>query len=128
MFSRFTFLKRRREAFDDVASTARRPLRKGAIDLTQIDTAGTGPAGGITHEDLEVFVAHAPGAVQSRGSRARAAITDVELVCLRRRIAEKMAVAHAHIPHITYVEEIDVTALEDLRATLVVTSGRNSRD
>ncbi len=29
-----------------------------------------------------------------------------------------MALANAHIPHITYVEEIDVTALEELRAAL----------
>jgi 2-oxoisovalerate dehydrogenase E2 component (dihydrolipoyl transacylase) len=29
-----------------------------------------------------------------------------------------MAVAHARIPHITYVEEVDVTALEALRETL----------
>jgi 2-oxoisovalerate dehydrogenase E2 component (dihydrolipoyl transacylase) len=37
---------------------------------------------------------------------------------LRRKIAEKMSAAHSHIPHITYVEEVDVTGLEDLRATL----------
>jgi 2-oxoisovalerate dehydrogenase E2 component (dihydrolipoyl transacylase) len=37
---------------------------------------------------------------------------------LRRRIAEKMAIANARIPHITYVEEIDITALEELRSTL----------
>jgi 2-oxoisovalerate dehydrogenase E2 component (dihydrolipoyl transacylase) len=37
---------------------------------------------------------------------------------LRRRIAEKMAVAKARIPHITYVEEVDVTSLEELRAAL----------
>ena len=29
-----------------------------------------------------------------------------------------MAIANARIPHITYVEEVDVTALEELRATL----------
>ena len=40
------------------------------------------------------------------------------MIGLRRRIAEKMALANARIPHITYVEEVDVTALEELRATL----------
>jgi 2-oxoisovalerate dehydrogenase E2 component (dihydrolipoyl transacylase) len=40
----------------------------------------------------------------------------VKLVGLRRRIAERMALANARIPHITYVEEADVTALEELRA------------
>ena len=29
-----------------------------------------------------------------------------------------MAVAQSRIPHITYVEEVDVTALEELRETL----------
>ena len=41
MFSRFTFLKRRREAFDDVASTARRPLRKGAIRVSRSNQNGS---------------------------------------------------------------------------------------
>ena len=40
------------------------------------------------------------------------------MVGLRRRIAEKMALAKARIPHITYVEEVDVGALETLRAAL----------
>ena len=48
----------------------------------------------------------------------RTAIEDVKIVGLRRKIAERMAIANARIPHITYVEEIDVTALEELRATL----------
>ena len=42
---------------------------------------------------------------------------DIKIVGLRRRIAEKMAIANTRIPHITYVEEVDVTALEELRAT-----------
>jgi len=40
------------------------------------------------------------------------------VVGLRRKIAEKMRLAKSRIPHITYVEEVDVTALEDLRAAL----------
>jgi 2-oxoisovalerate dehydrogenase E2 component (dihydrolipoyl transacylase) len=42
-------------------------------------------------------------------------IEDVKIIGLRRRIAQQMAVAHARIPHITYVEEVDVTALEEVR-------------
>jgi len=41
-----------------------------------------------------------------------------EIEELRRKIAEKMAISKSRIPHITYVEEVDVTALEDLRAAL----------
>ena len=56
-------------------------------------------------------------APQSRTSRSSG---------LRRRIAEKMALAKSRIPHITYVEEVDVTALEDLRATLNDESARSA--
>jgi 2-oxoisovalerate dehydrogenase E2 component (dihydrolipoyl transacylase) len=48
----------------------------------------------------------------------KSGVEDIKVVGLRRRIAERMAVAHARIPHITYVEEIEVTALEELRETL----------
>ncbi|MCO5130234.1 MAG: 2-oxo acid dehydrogenase subunit E2 [Xanthobacteraceae bacterium] len=107
----------RRDGEKPIASPAvRLRAREAGVDLRQV--AGTGPAGRITHEDFDAFVARAPGAAPSRGVAARTAITEVKLVGLRRRIAEKMALAHARIPHITYVEEIDVTALEDLRAIL----------
>jgi len=45
-------------------------------------------------------------------------VTDVPMIGLRRKIAEKMEAANARIVPITYVDEIDVTALEDLRAEL----------
>jgi 2-oxoisovalerate dehydrogenase E2 component (dihydrolipoyl transacylase) len=45
-------------------------------------------------------------------------VADVKLAGLRRKIAERMAQANARVAHITYVEEVDVTALEDLRAAL----------
>lgn len=43
---------------------------------------------------------------------------EVRVVGLRRRIAENMAASKRHIPHFSYVEEIDVTALEAMRADL----------
>jgi 2-oxoisovalerate dehydrogenase E2 component (dihydrolipoyl transacylase) len=90
--------------------------REAGIDLRQV--SGTGPAGRITHEDIEQFVARGPGALHSHGLQRRSEVEDIKLVGLRRKIAEKMAVANRHIPHITYVEEIDMGALEDLRAKL----------
>ena len=48
----------------------------------------------------------------------------VKLIGLRRRIAEKMAKAKSRIPHFSYIEEIDVTDLEDLRARLNARPGR----
>ncbi len=52
------------------------------------------------------------------GLAPNTAVEDIKIVGLRRKIAEKMALAKSRIPHITYVEEVDVTALEDLRAAL----------
>jgi 2-oxoisovalerate dehydrogenase E2 component (dihydrolipoyl transacylase) len=91
--------------------------REAGIDLRQVP--GTGPAGRITHEDIDAFLAHG----RRQGTRATGLVPDnsveeIRIVGLRRRIAEKMALAKARIPHITYVEEVDVTALEDLRAAL----------
>jgi 2-oxoisovalerate dehydrogenase E2 component (dihydrolipoyl transacylase) len=91
--------------------------REAGIDLRQVP--GTGPAGRITHDDLDAYIARGPGAAAAGpGLRPRTEVEEIKVVGLRRRIAEKMARAKARIPHITYVEEVDVTALEDLRAKL----------
>ncbi|MES2481424.1 MAG: dihydrolipoamide acetyltransferase family protein [Pseudomonadota bacterium] len=82
---------------------------------------GSGPAGRITHEDLDVYLAArgrrtAPTA--ARGPRQRHGEEAVPVIGLRRRIAQKMQEAKRRIPHFSYVEEIDVTALEALRVQL----------
>jgi 2-oxoisovalerate dehydrogenase E2 component (dihydrolipoyl transacylase) len=62
-----------------------------------------------------------------RAGLARRPRQDIKVVGLRRKIAEKMALSKSRIPHITYVEEIDVTPLEDLRATLNKKPRRSGR-
>ncbi len=107
----------RAAAVRPVASPAvRLRAREAGIDLRQVP--GTGPAGHITHDDLDSFAARDPHVMGSRALQPKSAVEDVKVIGLRRRIAEQMAVAHARIPHITYVEEVDVTALEELRETL----------
>ncbi|MGV3578657.1 2-oxo acid dehydrogenase subunit E2 [Brevundimonas sp.] len=85
---------------------------------------GSGPAGRIEHGDLDAFVSGAGRAPSDHGAspsstyaKAEGA-TEVRIIGLRRKIAEKMAESVRRIPHITYVEEIDMTALEELRAHL----------
>jgi len=83
---------------------------------------GTGPAGRITHADLDAHVdGHRHGAA-ALGRDERYAEQHGEhatpIIGLRRKIAEKMQEAKRHIPHFTYVEEVDVTELEALRAQL----------
>jgi 2-oxoisovalerate dehydrogenase E2 component (dihydrolipoyl transacylase) len=90
--------------------------RQGGIDLRQIP--GSGPAGRITHEDLDAFFARGPGLARPGFLQAKSGVEEIKLVGLRRKIAEKMTAAHSHIPAITYVEEVDVTALDETRASL----------
>ena len=91
--------------------------RESGIDLRQV--AGTGPAGRITHEDLDLFISRGAGPLPAQAGLVRkTAVEEVRMTGLRRRIAEKMSLSTSRIPHITYVEEVDMTALEDLRATM----------
>jgi 2-oxoisovalerate dehydrogenase E2 component (dihydrolipoyl transacylase) len=107
----------RAEGDKPLASPAVRLRAKEAgVDLRQV--AGTGPAGRISHQDLEAFIARGPQAARASGLQQNHWVEDVKIVGLRRRIAERMTLANARIAHITYVEEIDVTALEELRAAL----------
>ncbi len=100
-----------------IASPAVRLRAKEAgVDLRQVP--GSGPAGRITHQDLEDFIARGTSTPRPAGLQRNVAVEDIKLVGLRRKIAERMALAHAHIAPITYVEEVDVTALEELRAAL----------
>ncbi|GGE75656.1 dihydrolipoamide acetyltransferase family protein [Massilia psychrophila] len=83
--------------------------------------AGSGPAGRITHADLDVYVARAGkpagGAAAERYGELHGEQA-VPIIGLRRKIAEKMQDAKRRIPHFTYVEEIDVTEIEALRTQL----------
>jgi 2-oxoisovalerate dehydrogenase E2 component (dihydrolipoyl transacylase) len=102
-------------------------VRKRAWDLgVELQyVAGSGPAGRVTHADLDAHVAghgHGRGAAGGHGQDERYAELQgeeaVPVIGLRRKIAEKMQQAKRQIPHFTYVEEIDVTELETLRTQL----------
>jgi 2-oxoisovalerate dehydrogenase E2 component (dihydrolipoyl transacylase) len=95
----------------------RRRARDAGIDLHAVP--GTGPAGRITHEDLDAVFAGGRASTPAPriGRQPDLTVEDIPIVGLRRRIAERMT-ATTTIPSITYVEEIDVTALETLRKSL----------
>jgi 2-oxoisovalerate dehydrogenase E2 component (dihydrolipoyl transacylase) len=79
---------------------------------------GGGPAGRITHDDLDVYLASRgqPMGGSFTGRRERHGEEAIPVIGLRRKIAQKMQDAKRRIPHFSYVEEIDVTELEALRA------------
>ncbi len=92
----------------------RKRAAEAGVDLRRV--IGSGPAGRITHEDLDSFFENGGSVARGGGGLVRnTSIADIPVVGMRRKIAEKMTIANSHIPHITYVEEIDVTLLEDLR-------------
>jgi 2-oxoisovalerate dehydrogenase E2 component (dihydrolipoyl transacylase) len=100
-----------------IASPAvRRRAREAGVDLRQV--RGTGPAGRIGHDDLDAFLRGAPKAGISAARAANTEVETVKIIGLRRRIAQKMAESKRRVAHFSYVEEVDVTALEALRATL----------
>lgn len=105
-----------------IASPAvRRRAWELGIDLAQI--GATGAAGRIVQADLDAHVARGgprslPAGVSGGRLAPREGEEAVRVIGLRRRIAQKMQEAKRRIPHFTYVEEVDVTELEALRARL----------
>ena len=97
-------------------------VRKRATDLGLDLHAirGSGPDGRITHADLDALSGSRPA---TASLQPRTGVTDVKVIGLRRRIAEKMQESKRRIPHFGYVEEVDVTELEELRQHLNATHG-----
>lgn len=95
----------------------RRRARELHVNLQHV--LGTGPNGRVTHGDIDVHLRSevSPSPTSHRrpyGSHT----TEIQMVGMRRRIAEKMVVSNTQIPHFTYIEEIDITELEALREHL----------
>ena len=110
-------------------SVRRRAWELG-IDLR--DVRATGTAGRIVHADLDAHARAHPtaqaGGAPRPATAAAASPTPsgtrregeqaIPVIGLRRKIALKMQDAKRRIPHFSYVEEVDVTELETLRAVL----------
>ncbi|MDB5737780.1 MAG: bkdB [Sphingomonas bacterium] len=106
----------------------RRRAQEAGVPLENVK--GSGPGGRVRQPDLDAHLKQqvsgpatpaAASPVQTTnvspapdGARWR----DVRITGLRRRIAEKMEISTRRIPHFTYVEEVDVTELEQARALL----------
>ncbi len=89
--------------------------REAGIDLHNVP--GSGPGGRILKKDFEAFLAGggATATPVAAFPQARTGTTEIKVIGLRRKIAERLARSASEIPHFTYVEEVDVTALESLR-------------
>jgi len=94
------------------APAVRKRAFDAGIDLRQI--TGSGPEGRVTQADLLAYISD----MQTPPAASEDGTTDIKVIGMRKKIAEKMALSKSRIPHITIVEEIDMTELEDLRAKL----------
>ena len=100
----------------------RQRAREANIDLQLV--AGSGPGGRISHADLDRHIAGgAAGATSFApvGARAKTKLTgteEVKVIGLRRKIADSMMASYSTIAHFSYFEEVDITALEELRQHL----------
>jgi 2-oxoisovalerate dehydrogenase E2 component (dihydrolipoyl transacylase) len=81
---------------------------------------GSGPEGRVTHADLDAQLLRRVKVAPSSPKPAdpNDAEHTIAVTGMRRKIAQKMQESKRRIPHFTYVEEVDVTELEALRAQL----------
>ncbi|MGY2440452.1 dihydrolipoamide acetyltransferase family protein [Pseudomonas sp. SDO52101_S400] len=98
-------------------------VRKHALDLgIQLRLVrGSGPAGRVLHEDLDAYLAQGQSNASAPAAAAYAQRNDeeqIQVIGMRRKIAQRMQDATQRAAHFSYVEEIDVTAIEELRAHL----------
>jgi len=90
------------------------------VDLVDVKAAG----GHIRHADIDAFLTYGSKlGYRPAQMKARRADEAVKVIGMRRRIADNMSASKRHIPHFTYVEEIDVTAVEAMRADLNANRG-----
>ena len=108
----------------------RQRARTLGIDLA--DVSGSGPKGRVRQADIDSFLSARTGPAKASApapsptpasptpppSSTSDDIDEVPVIGLRRRIAERMQDTKRRIPHFSYIEEIDVTALERARAAL----------
>ncbi|PMV18929.1 MULTISPECIES: dihydrolipoamide acetyltransferase family protein [unclassified Pseudomonas] len=104
-----------------------RPLASPAVRKHALDAGiqlrlvqGTGPAGRILHEDLDAYLqqgAAKPSATANPYAE-RNTEEQIPVIGMRRKIAQRMQDATRRAAHFSYVEEIDVTALDELRVHL----------
>jgi 2-oxoisovalerate dehydrogenase E2 component (dihydrolipoyl transacylase) len=120
----------REEAIALASKTLASPaVRARAADLG-IDLSQVQPADGerVRHADLDAYLRYSAGqGYHAPHSRRGRADESVKVVGMRRRIAENMSASKRAIPHFTYVEEIDVTALEAMRGDLNANRGNRPK-
>ena len=93
----------------------RQRARDLGVDLSQVQPHGDR----IRHSDLDAYLTYGAGqGYQAPDRSKKREDEEIKVIGMRRRIAENMAASKRNIPHFAYVEEFDVTELEDMRGDL----------
>ncbi|AMO71464.1 dihydrolipoamide acetyltransferase family protein [Sphingorhabdus sp. M41] len=94
------------------------------VDLSQVKAQGEH----IRHSDLDAYLNYGSGqgyrpsgAVQKRDDEK------IKVIGMRRKIAQNMADSKRNIPHFSYVDEIDMTEIEDMRGDLNANRGERAK-
>ncbi|VWX56737.1 dihydrolipoamide acetyltransferase family protein [Sphingorhabdus sp. 109] len=90
------------------------------VDLGQVKAQGEH----IRHSDLDAYLNYGAGqGYRPAGSVQKRDDEVIKVIGMRRKIAQNMADSKRNIPHFSYVDEIDMTELEDMRADLNANRG-----
>ena len=94
------------------------------VDLSEVKAQGEH----IRHSDLDAYLNYGAGqgyrpsgAVQKRDDEK------IKVIGMRRKIAQNMADSKRNIPHFSYVDEIDMTEIEDMRGDLNANRGERTK-
>ena len=96
------------------APAVRAYARDQGVDLRFVP--GSGPASRILREDVDAYLAGGGQAGAAPGRTANTMIEEIKIIGLRRKIAQRLQDTKRRVPHFSYIEEVDVTDLEALRA------------
>lgn len=90
------------------------------VDLSLVKAQGEH----IRHSDLDAYLSYGSGqGYRPSGTSQKREDETIKVIGMRRKIAQNMAESKRHIPHFSYVDEIDMTAVEDMRADLNANRG-----
>jgi 2-oxoisovalerate dehydrogenase E2 component (dihydrolipoyl transacylase) len=100
----------------------RRRAQEAGVNLLTV--AGTGLGGRITPSDLQHALTSSPASAPAKTTPSQATgmsdpgVQEIPIIGIRRVIAQRMSEAARSIPHFSYVEEVDISALHAMREHL----------
>ncbi|MEP5486194.1 MAG: dihydrolipoamide acetyltransferase family protein, partial [Parasphingorhabdus sp.] len=94
------------------------------VDLTQVKAQGEH----IRHSDLDAYLSYGSGqGYHPSGASQKRDDETIKVIGMRRKIAQNMSDSKRNIPHFSYVDEIDMTDLEDMRQDLNANRGERPK-